>query len=210
MPLPAMSCPEERAGDCYDGSRISAAERRESGLRVRVRRVRKDDGKNGKRPMRKPLRRSFTLWGGLFVLVFLIWVWADSFTTWSFGSIPRKGQYGPLRNSLRSGVIEMSWDDVPGQSYPKPQRFAAGRMPAWEKMDPWSKHHWWPERHVVHAVQTGSPAGAVPLYEHHLYYPYWMAVAVYLGLWTVLLILREAWLRRRVREPLHHTGLGEA
>jgi hypothetical protein len=150
--------------------------------------------------VKKPLYRSATFWCGLSVLVFLIWVWVDSFATWSFGSIPRKGQYGPLRNSLRSGVIEMSWDDVPGQSYPSRQKFAGGRMPAWGKMDPWSKHHWWPERHVVNAVQTRSPTGAVPLYEHHRYYPYWMVVGVYLLIWIAGMVGCRAWMRKRAQE----------
>jgi hypothetical protein len=148
--------------------------------------------------MQKPLRRSFTFWSGLFVLVFLVWVWVDSFATWSFASIPRNGHYGPLRNSLCSGVIEMSWDDVPGQSGPRPQEFKGGRMPAWARMDPRAKHHWWPERHVVNEAQMRVGTGTVPLYEHHLYYPYWMVIGVYLGLWAVLLVLREVWLRRRV------------
>jgi hypothetical protein len=159
--------------------------------------------------MRKLLRRSFTFWSGLSVLVFLVWVWVDSFTVWSFASIPRNGHYGPLRNSLCSGVLEVSWDDVPGQSGPRPQKLKGGRMPAWEKMDPWAKHHWWPERHVVNEARMRVGTGTVPLYEHHLYYPYWMVIGVYLGLWAVLLFLREAWLRRRMRAVFRSSSTGE-
>jgi len=149
--------------------------------------------------MRKPLRRSFTFWFGWLVLSFLIWVWVDSFTTWTSWAIPRKHDYGPVRNSLRAGVIEMSWDEVPGHRYPLVQKLAGGRYPAWNPVDPWAKTHWWPERHWVHEARVATPGGEVPLREHHLSYPFWMLIVIYLVLWGVLLLVRREWWRRRQR-----------
>jgi len=153
----------------------------------------------------KPLRRSVTFWCGLFVLVFLLWVWVDSLSHVNGIFYRRPVHSERVQAQVQGGTIAVMWDEGP---LPKGYRNPPPPFPfSFYRVKEPAAQEWWPDLYgwadverfifgggtvttsdLLKMVETGA---GLPMRRYHVVLPLWAVIAVYAAAWLGLLKCRR-------------------
>lgn len=163
----------------------------------------------------KSLRQSAIFWTGVFGLIFLLWLWADSFQWRTQAAIRRGPSHDPAQVLVDMGVLEINWDQTPdwhkGRLLLEPyevDRIIKWRLPAVRTAEVWFPPFY--RREFIGSASYRAGPGLTgrtfaPMYRCHVRIPIWMLVTVHVGFFWSLLAIRR---RRMARKWL--AGLSAA